>query len=179
MESRRSAGGRCVTSTPPMAIRPAVAASSPAMSRSVGDLPQPARPTRTRRRPARRPAAASRAGRGRAPPAPPAPARPPPRRSGGPPRGGGPAGAVGAVSFEAAAGKMLVLLGPSGCGKTTTLRLIAGLEAATAGRVAIGGGGAPPPPPPRPGPATGFPAPPPLPPPPGAEELLFRLPGRP
>ena len=43
------------------------------------------------------------------------------------------------MSFEAAAGQMLVLLGPSGCGKSTTLRLIAGLEAATAGRVAIGG----------------------------------------
>ncbi len=47
--------------------------------------------------------------------------------------------AVDDVSFEAAAGRMLVLLGPSGCGKSTTLRLIAGLEAATAGRVAIGG----------------------------------------
>jgi sn-glycerol 3-phosphate transport system ATP-binding protein len=47
--------------------------------------------------------------------------------------------AVNDVSFEAAAGRMLVLLGPSGCGKSTTLRLIAGLEAATAGRVAIGG----------------------------------------
>ncbi|MEX2222583.1 MAG: ABC transporter ATP-binding protein [Candidatus Rokuibacteriota bacterium] len=47
--------------------------------------------------------------------------------------------AVDDVSFEAAAGKMLVLLGPSGCGKSTTLRLIAGLETATAGRIAIGG----------------------------------------
>jgi sn-glycerol 3-phosphate transport system ATP-binding protein len=47
--------------------------------------------------------------------------------------------AVDDVSFEAAAGKMLVLLGPSGCGKSTTLRLIAGLEPATAGRIAIGG----------------------------------------
>ena len=47
--------------------------------------------------------------------------------------------AVDDVSFEAAAGTMLVLLGPSGCGKSTTLRLIAGLEAATAGRIAIGG----------------------------------------
>jgi sn-glycerol 3-phosphate transport system ATP-binding protein len=47
--------------------------------------------------------------------------------------------AVDDVSFEAAAGRMLVLLGPSGCGKSTTLRLFAGLEAATAGRVAIGG----------------------------------------
>ncbi len=47
--------------------------------------------------------------------------------------------AVDDVSFEAAAGKMLVLLGPSGCGKSTTLRLIAGLEAAMAGRISIGG----------------------------------------
>jgi len=47
--------------------------------------------------------------------------------------------AVDDVSFEAAAAKMLVLLGPSGCGKSTTLRLIAGLEQATAGRIAIGG----------------------------------------
>jgi len=34
---------------------------------------------------------------------------------------------------------MLVLLGPSGCGKSTTLRLIAGLEQLSAGRVLIGG----------------------------------------
>jgi len=47
--------------------------------------------------------------------------------------------AVDDVSFEAAAGRMLVLLGPSGCGKSTTLRLIAGLETATHGRIAIGG----------------------------------------
>jgi multiple sugar transport system ATP-binding protein len=36
-------------------------------------------------------------------------------------------------------GELLVLLGPSGCGKTTTLRIIAGLESPTAGRVSIGG----------------------------------------
>jgi sn-glycerol 3-phosphate transport system ATP-binding protein len=47
--------------------------------------------------------------------------------------------AVDDISFEAAAGKMLVLLGPSGCGKSTTLRLIAGLEAVTSGRILIGG----------------------------------------
>ena len=47
--------------------------------------------------------------------------------------------AVDDVSFDAAAGRMLVLLGPSGCGKSTTLRLIAGLEAATSGRILIGG----------------------------------------
>ena len=47
--------------------------------------------------------------------------------------------AVDAVSFETAAGRFAVLLGPSGCGKSTTLRLIAGLEQVTAGRVLIGG----------------------------------------
>jgi len=47
--------------------------------------------------------------------------------------------AVDDVSFEAAAGKMLVLLGPSGCGKSTTLRLIAGLEDVSAGVIRIGG----------------------------------------
>jgi len=36
-------------------------------------------------------------------------------------------------------GEMLALLGPSGCGKTTTLRIIAGLEHADEGRVAIDG----------------------------------------
>jgi sn-glycerol 3-phosphate transport system ATP-binding protein len=46
--------------------------------------------------------------------------------------------AVDDVSFEAAAGRMLVLLGPSGCGKSTTLRLIAGLEAVSSGRIRIG-----------------------------------------
>src|SRR5687768_64071 len=36
-------------------------------------------------------------------------------------------------------GEVVCLLGPSGCGKTTTLRMIAGLEAPTSGRIAIGG----------------------------------------
>lgn len=36
-------------------------------------------------------------------------------------------------------GKLVTLLGPSGCGKTTTLRLIAGLEMATSGKISIGG----------------------------------------
>jgi sn-glycerol 3-phosphate transport system ATP-binding protein len=47
--------------------------------------------------------------------------------------------AIEEVSFEATAGRLLVLLGPSGCGKSTTLRLIAGLEEASAGRILIGG----------------------------------------
>ncbi|MFO1364155.1 MAG: ABC transporter ATP-binding protein [Burkholderiales bacterium] len=47
--------------------------------------------------------------------------------------------AVDDVSFDVRAGTFTVLLGPSGCGKSTTLRLIAGLEAVSAGRVRIGG----------------------------------------
>ena len=50
----------------------------------------------------------------------------------------GNARAVDGVSFDAAAGRFLVLLGPSGCGKSTTLRLIAGLEQVSSGRVKIG-----------------------------------------
>ena len=34
--------------------------------------------------------------------------------------------------------QFMVIVGPSGCGKTTTLRLIAGLEKATAGNIYIG-----------------------------------------
>lgn len=33
----------------------------------------------------------------------------------------------------------VTLLGPSGCGKTTTLRMIAGLETPTSGRITIDG----------------------------------------
>jgi sn-glycerol 3-phosphate transport system ATP-binding protein len=47
--------------------------------------------------------------------------------------------AVDSVSFEATAAALVVLLGPSGCGKSTTLRLIAGLEQVTSGRIFIGG----------------------------------------
>ncbi|MBP7065487.1 ABC transporter ATP-binding protein [Ferrovibrio sp.] len=47
--------------------------------------------------------------------------------------------AVAGVSFSVAAGSLVTLLGPSGCGKTTTLRLVAGLEMASAGQILIGG----------------------------------------
>jgi sn-glycerol 3-phosphate transport system ATP-binding protein len=46
--------------------------------------------------------------------------------------------AVDGVTLTADAGRLLVLLGPSGCGKSTTLRLIAGLETVTSGRIWIG-----------------------------------------
>ena len=46
--------------------------------------------------------------------------------------------AVDGITLEIEAGKFYTLLGPSGCGKTTTLRIIAGLEEVTKGRVFIG-----------------------------------------
>ena len=47
--------------------------------------------------------------------------------------------ALDGVSIDIAPGSFTVLLGPSGCGKTTCLRIVAGLETATEGRVEIGG----------------------------------------
>ena len=47
--------------------------------------------------------------------------------------------AVRDVDLNVAAGETVCLLGPSGCGKTTTLRIIAGLEQASAGDVYIAG----------------------------------------
>ena len=46
--------------------------------------------------------------------------------------------AVDNINLRVEAGKLVTLLGPSGCGKTTTLRMIAGLEMATSGRILIG-----------------------------------------
>ena len=51
---------------------------------------------------------------------------------------GGSVTAVDNVSFRIEAEKLVTLLGPSGCGKTTTLRMIAGLDMATKGRILIG-----------------------------------------
>ena len=43
--------------------------------------------------------------------------------------------ALDKLSMTVTEGEYLVLVGPSGCGKTTTLRLLAGLEQATEGRI--------------------------------------------
>jgi putative spermidine/putrescine transport system ATP-binding protein len=45
--------------------------------------------------------------------------------------------AVEPLDLEVANGEFLTLLGPSGCGKTTTLRMIAGFIAPTAGRIRV------------------------------------------
>jgi len=49
----------------------------------------------------------------------------------------GAAVAVENITFSAPAGHLVALLGPSGCGKSTTLRLIAGLETASAGTITV------------------------------------------
>ncbi len=46
--------------------------------------------------------------------------------------------AVGQVNIEIEDGEFLVLVGPSGCGKSTVLRMIAGLEDITEGKMSIG-----------------------------------------
>jgi len=46
--------------------------------------------------------------------------------------------AVDDLSIRVADGEFLVLVGPSGCGKTTALRMLAGLEDITSGRILIG-----------------------------------------
>ena len=42
------------------------------------------------------------------------------------------------LSLAAADGELLVIVGPSGCGKSTALRLVAGLESPTCGRIRLG-----------------------------------------
>jgi putative spermidine/putrescine transport system ATP-binding protein len=50
-------------------------------------------------------------------------------------------GTIAVHNFDLAAerGEFISFLGPSGCGKTTTLRMIAGFEQPTAGRIAVDG----------------------------------------
>src|SRR3974390_1521762 len=47
--------------------------------------------------------------------------------------------AVDGISVEIQAGEFFSLLGPSGCGKTTTLRMIAGFEPPTSGKILLHG----------------------------------------
>jgi len=47
--------------------------------------------------------------------------------------------AVHDANFSIASGEFFAMLGPSGCGKTTTLKMIAGFEQPTAGRVMLDG----------------------------------------
>src|SRR5580692_3702461 len=47
--------------------------------------------------------------------------------------------ALRGIELAVAPGEFISLVGPSGCGKTTFLRIVAGLEQATAGRVLIDG----------------------------------------
>jgi spermidine/putrescine transport system ATP-binding protein len=47
--------------------------------------------------------------------------------------------AVHEISIEVQTGEFFSLLGPSGCGKTTTLRLVAGFEPPTSGRILLDG----------------------------------------
>jgi spermidine/putrescine transport system ATP-binding protein len=48
--------------------------------------------------------------------------------------------AVDDLDLTVPAGSFFALLGPSGCGKTTTLRMIAGLETPTVGKITLAGG---------------------------------------
>ncbi|HEY6747603.1 MAG TPA: ABC transporter ATP-binding protein [Mycobacteriales bacterium] len=46
--------------------------------------------------------------------------------------------AVDGISLDVPSGSFFALLGPSGCGKTTTLRMVAGLERPSGGRILLG-----------------------------------------
>ncbi|MBX4420631.1 ATP-binding cassette domain-containing protein, partial [Mycobacterium tuberculosis] len=45
--------------------------------------------------------------------------------------------AVDHLDLDIADGEFMVLVGPSGCGKSTTLRMVAGLDEISAGRITI------------------------------------------
>ena len=59
--------------------------------------------------------------------------------------GAGQLQALEGVSLDVPAAAFVALLGPSGCGKTTVLRLVAGLDAPSGGRVGVGRTGDTPP----------------------------------
>jgi NitT/TauT family transport system ATP-binding protein len=54
-------------------------------------------------------------------------------------RSGGEFVAIGGVSLEIAEKQFVAVVGPSGCGKTTLLRMAAGLETPSSGRVTVAG----------------------------------------
>jgi iron(III) transport system ATP-binding protein len=47
--------------------------------------------------------------------------------------------ALKGIDLQIPQGEFICFLGPSGCGKTTLLRIIAGLEAQSAGRIELAG----------------------------------------
>ena len=47
--------------------------------------------------------------------------------------------AIRGLDLEVRSGELMTVLGPSGCGKTTMLRMIAGLDVPTGGRIEVGG----------------------------------------
>ncbi len=54
--------------------------------------------------------------------------------------GGGKLSALGPVTFSIEPGSFVCLLGPSGCGKSTLIRLLAGLQMPTAGKIMLNKG---------------------------------------